>query len=72
MVSSESNGNSMGIITNDKKSGQQIKNLEVGNGFELRMLRGVEILLSHHHTLLKNRVARQVRPPILNPPPSPS
>ena len=25
------------------------------------MLRGVEILLSHHHTLLKNGVARQVK-----------
>merc|ERR1719370_590483 len=35
------------------QAGQGLDHLEVGNGFELRMLRGVEILLSHHHTLLE-------------------
>ena len=47
----------MDIITNEFKSADKRRdpNLEVGNGFELRMLGGVEILLSHHHTLLKGK-----------------
>merc|ERR1711935_9347 len=40
-------------ISTRLQASQGLDHLEVGNGFELRMLRGVEILLSHHHTLLE-------------------
>merc|ERR1719209_1272407 len=35
------------------QAGQGLDHLQVGNGFELRMLGGVEILFGHHHTLLE-------------------
>ena len=44
----------MSIIIIETHQSSGLGNLQVGNGFELRMLGSVEILFSHHHTLLNN------------------
>ena len=46
----------MSIIIIETHQSSGLENLQVGNGFELRMLGSVEILFSHHHTLLNNIV----------------